>query len=259
MRRSTAALLVTLPLMACAGSDRNPVTPGALPAALPPSAPAPQAAPPAPTPVTVPAAPAGDPRPQRPVNRPPTVTVRFAGDSGCHPRRVAGEVQPCTVEVVAVAADPDGDPLAYTWKGCTAGAARTAGCRVNAPALFTAAVEVSDGRGGTARGSVEVEGRNRPPSATLSPAHPPFRAGPVVEIYGGILDPDDGHVCGRQWCVRAEASGACGPAAFLDCTCLGDLYAEVRPLAAGTCTVTVTLADDWGLEGQSVLRFDVLP
>ena len=240
MRGSTAtALLFTVPLLACSGPDHNPVEPDGLPEAMT------SAAPPAPA-TTLPAPPSPDPPlTQKPISRPPTVALRFVGNSGCHPRRVGDRVEPCTVDVRAVASDPDGDPLSYSWKGCTTGSGRTSSCTIDSPGTFTAAVDVSDGRGGTARDSLSVSGINRPPSAILNPHQPPFRVGQHVEIYGVVQDPDDGLVCGRQWCVRAEATGACGPSAFLDCPCLGDLYAEVRAHSVGTCTVTVTLKDDW--------------
>jgi hypothetical protein len=163
------------------------------------------------------------------------------------------------VEMRAVAADPDGDPLTYSWKGCTSGQEPMSSCVIDAPGTVEAAVEVSDGRGGSAKAALPVHGINRPPYAVFLPLQPPLRAGQAVAIYGNVKDPDDGFVCGRQWCVRAEASGACGPSAFLECTCLAGLEAEVRATGPGTCAVTFTLKDDWGLEGQTVLRFDVVP
>ncbi|HEX6737327.1 MAG TPA: hypothetical protein VF310_03535 [Vicinamibacteria bacterium] len=232
-RAMVTALLTAVPLLACSGSDPNPVLPGGVPKA---------------------------PEARRPVNSPPTVSLDYnGGASGCHPRPLINGIAPCLVEVRAVATDPDGDPLTFSWTGCARGTGPQSACVVDAPGTMQAVVEVSDGRGGIAKGSLPIHGVNGAPFAVFLPLQAPPRVGQAVEIYGNVKDPDDGFVCGRSWCVRAEASGACGPQAFLECTCLAGLEAEVRATAAGTCTVTFTLKDDWGLEGQTVLRFDVTP
>ena len=77
------------------------------------------------------------------------------------------------------------------------------------------------------------------------------------ELLGNVLDPEEGLLCGRQYCVSAVTSGACG-AVTLNCTCLAGLEAFVTKTAnAGVCTVTFTLKDTQGLEGASSFSFDV--
>jgi hypothetical protein len=250
MRRSIATALLLISLAACSAPDRNPVEPAAQPKAVASTEPPPPTTPAAPAP-----APTAAPEP---INRPPAVSLSFVDASACHPRKQSnGRVISCAVELRADAKDPDGDPITYSWSGCTSGSDRTASCVIDSPRSFAANVEVRDSHGASDRATRTAQGVNRPPFASLTPTPAPFRAGRVIEIYGAIQDPDDGGVCGREWCVRAQGSGACGPSVFLDCTCLADLYAEVRPHSAGTCTVEVTLKDDWGLEGKSVLRIDV--
>jgi hypothetical protein len=252
MRRTiSASLIMMMTLAACGVRDQNPVEPESQ-SGTAASTPTPNS-----PPLAVPAQPQPSPiaAPQ-PDNSPPVVTVRFEGPSGCHPRRLADGVIPCSVDLRAEASDPDGDPLTFSWSGCAAGSAAASSCRIDSPGSFVATVLVRDRHGAKARASVTAQGVNGAPFARfLTPA--PARVGQPVEIFGSVQDPDDGAVCGRQWCVRAEAGGACGPNAFLDCTCLGELYGEVRPHSPGTCTFEVTMRDDWGLEGKTVLRVEV--
>jgi len=81
---------------------------------------------------------------------------------------------------------------------------------------------------------------------------------PVFELLGNISDPDEGLLCGRQYCERVTAAGACGAPAFLDCTCLAGLEAQVhRTATTGLCTVTFSLKDSWGQIGTPSFTFDV--
>jgi len=96
------------------------------------------------------------PPPPPPVNRPPTVSLDCVRDV-----LLQGETTPCR----ATAADPDGDPLTYTW---STSAGRVAGSGPDATldtggvpcdTVITVTVQVSDGRGGTASAADTVHVR----------------------------------------------------------------------------------------------------
>ena len=96
------------------------------------------------------------PPPPPPVNRPPTVSLQCVKDSV-----LAGE----TTQSIATAADPDGDPLTYTWSTSagklTGSGATTTLDTAGVPCgtTITVTVTVSDGRGGTASASCTVKVR----------------------------------------------------------------------------------------------------
>ncbi len=96
------------------------------------------------------------PPPPPPPNRPPTVSLNCAKDT-----LLAGETTPCR----ATAADPDGDPLTYTWS-TSAGKVTGSGpdatfdsASVPCDTTVTVTVQVSDGRGGTAQAQDTVRVR----------------------------------------------------------------------------------------------------
>jgi len=187
-------------------------------------------------------------------NAAPAVTVAFQGASNCIPLPAT----PCTLDVVGQASDPDRDPLTYRWSGCATGTTAKAVCTVDRPGPVIASVEVSDAHGHTVSTSVSGTGTNRPPGvqigyATLLPN------GFTIELLGSVEDPDEGHICGAKYCVSAAASGACGGVpVFLDCSCLGELEAQLRRTATtGICNVTFTLKDSWGEVGTPTFSFDL--
>jgi Big-like domain-containing protein len=184
-------------------------------------------------------------------NAPPSVTVVFQGASTCTPQ----PGRACSLDVLAQASDPDGDPLQYVWSGCASGTSPRATCTVDRPGQSTALVEISDDHGHTVRGAVSGDGTNNPPGVQIGYITV-FPSGDI-ELLGNITDPDEGFLCGRQYCVAATASGACG-SARLDCTCLAGLEVDVaRTAASGTCTVTFSLKDSWGQLGAPSISFDI--
>jgi hypothetical protein len=96
------------------------------------------------------------PPPPPVVNRPPTVSLDCVKDV-----LLQGETTPCN----ASAADPDGDPLTYTWStsaGRITGSGPSATldtAGVPCDTLITVTVSVSDGRGGTASATDTVRVR----------------------------------------------------------------------------------------------------
>ena len=68
-------------------------------------------------------------------NSAPTVTIH--GGGSCHPN--------CSIDFSAGGSDADGDPLSYSWSGCTSGTDNRAGCSVTGVGGFTAKVTVNDG------------------------------------------------------------------------------------------------------------------
>ena len=96
------------------------------------------------------------PPPPPPVNRPPTVSLDCVKDS-----LLQGETTPCN----ATAADPDGDPLTYTWStsaGKISGSGATTtldSAGVPCDTTITVTVTVSDGRSGSASASDTVRVR----------------------------------------------------------------------------------------------------
>jgi hypothetical protein len=184
-------------------------------------------------------------------NAAPTVTVVFEGSSTCTPQLG----KPCTLDVLAQASDPEGDPLRYAWSGCATGTSPRATCTVDRPGLAEASVEVSDDHGHAVNSAISGEGTNHPSGVQIG-YNTVFPSG-SIELLGNVSDPDEGYLCGRQYCVSATASGACGSPS-LECTCLAGLEAHVtRTAATGICTVTFSLKDSWGQLGTPAMTFDV--
>jgi hypothetical protein len=186
--------------------------------------------------------------PTTPVNAAPTVTVAFLQPPACTPL----PDKPCTLAVKADASDADGDPLTFVWSGCATGASSQATCTVDRPGPVVATVDVSDGHGHTVRGTAAGEGTNQPPIVQIGAFIPIGDAG--AELFFSVFDPDEGYLCGWQYCESATASGACKPTVALDCSCRAGLEAEVWWTASsGTCTVTFRVKDSWGLVGTTTV------
>ena len=186
-------------------------------------------------------------------NSPPRVTVRFDGASSCTPQLTAA----CTLQVVAEATDPDGDPLRYSWSRCARGTSPRATCVVAEPGPAVAAVEVDDGHGHRVRDSVTAIGKkNEPPDIYIGYIQL-FSPSNEIGVFGGITDPEEGYLCGREYCQSIVATGVCR-SPKLECTCMADLEAFViRTATSGTCTLTFTIKDSWGAVAKPTLTFDV--
>lgn len=185
-------------------------------------------------------------------NRPPTVAADFEYTASCTPAPGV----PCSLHLLAIATDPDGDPVTFEWSGCASGSQPRATCQVPRPGPVYASLRVSDNHGHAVTRELvgSGEGVNRPPGVQIGYVTT-FPGS--YELLGNVIDPDDGFQCGAQYCVAASGTGACG-GGHLKCTCLGGLEATVMKTGTGgTCTVTFTLKDKWGEIGTPTYAFAV--
>jgi Bacterial Ig domain len=150
-----------------------------------PAPPNPQPPNPNPTPNPNPnPTPTATPTPAPGANRAPTVTATSA-TPGCHPRPSA----PCSVATQAVASDPDGDPITFSWQGCATGTAATSTCAISSLGAKSATVTVTDSKGASATASVNVIGMNAQPVVTVTgggSCHPTCS----LTFTGSATDPD---------------------------------------------------------------------
>jgi hypothetical protein len=167
-------------------------------------------------------------------NRPPTVrAIALLPEAECHPR--------CALTVEAQAEDPDGDELSFVWSGCASGTGERESCTIPQPGDYTAAVTVSDGRGGVASASVDLRGTNRPP--VIQGSAQVFAAGSWRILVFEEDPDDDAMVCG--W--------------WGDCQCTGsaqsfNLICQI-PSTVNRCFERFTCTDPFGASGER--RFEL--
>ncbi len=127
-----------------------------------------------------------------PPNHPPTIAVSTT------PNTVVEGSGDSTV-VQAKAADPDNDPLTYTWSA-TGGKIEGTGSEVHwntqgvAPGKYTITGTVADGRGGTASSSTDVTVTarpNRPPTVSCAASPTTVIVGQPVTVTATGTDPDN--------------------------------------------------------------------
>jgi hypothetical protein len=153
-----------------------------------------------------------------PVNHPPTMTC-----TADKPMVYADSND--AVAVTCTAADPDNDPLTYTWSS-TSGKVDGSGPQVRwlsngvPVGSSTITAKVDDGRGGAAAStvSVSVETKpNHPPTITCFADRPTVFAGEKVHIKCNASDPD-GDPLSYTWRANSGNLVGNGPAADFDTT-----------------------------------------
>lgn len=176
------------------------------------------------------------PPPPPPVNHPPT-----AACSADKPSLFAGSND--NIAVTAMASDPDGDPLNYSWSA-TGGQVDGNGPQVRwlsagvAPGNYTITAAVNDGRGGMTTCSVQarVDPRpNRPPTVTLTSDQNTVLVGARVHFTANGADPDNDPLT-YTWRTNGGNLNASGTS--------GDL--DTAGVAPGAYTVTVRVDDGRG-------------
>jgi opacity protein-like surface antigen/outer membrane protein OmpA-like peptidoglycan-associated protein len=191
----------------------------------------------------------GNPPPPPPVNHPPIASCS-ADKSMVY--LDSGDV----VAVTATAADPDGDPLTYTW---TASGGRVDG---NGPQVrwlstgttagsYTVTLHVDDGRGGAATCSADIRIEpkpNRPPTIACSANPNSVFAGERSQITCNASDPD-GDPLTYTWRANAGRITGNGPAGDYDTT----------GLSPGTYTITTRVDDGRGGAADASTAVNVKP
>jgi outer membrane protein OmpA-like peptidoglycan-associated protein len=177
-------------------------------------------------------APAPPPRP----NRAPTVAC-----SANPAVIIAGSTD--AANITAMANDPDGDTLAYSWSA-TAGVVQGTGAQVRwvpgnlAPGNYRVNLSASDNKGGTASctADVRIDPRpNRPPTVTVTGDRPTVLVGERVGFRANCTDPDNDPVT-YTWRANGGRIVGNGAAVQLDTT-------GVTP---GTYAATVRCEDGRG-------------
>ena len=202
-------------------------------------------------------------------NAAPTVILTTDGPASCNPVGRPWPYRFCQVTVRAMAIDPDGDPLSYSWSGttafstgsgfCSAGqvADGTAACTIYSPEqVVVASVIVRDDHDHAATASLDVkgEGVNHPPAVRLGQPFTLPGASVTLEMFGTIEDPDEPGICTNDHVVGGSATGDCRPGIAFWSSCLegGPTVDIYRTATTGTCEVTLRVRDSANLVGTTV-------
>jgi len=143
----------------------------------------------------------------------------------------------CTISCAA--SDPDGDTPTYTWTA-TGGTISGEGSTVTweaptAEGSYTISVTVSDGKGGTAGDSIDIQVTNTPPEITsLTPSATNVARGGSCTISCAASDPD-GDTLTYTW--SADGGTISGE---------GSTVTWEAPTAEGSYTISVTVSDGKG-------------
>ncbi len=121
-------------------------------------------------------------------NRPPSAVIAATPSSGPAPLTVSFDS--------AGSSDPDGDPLTYDWDfgDGSAHATTPAVTHLYALGTYTAALRVSDGKGGSATATARIDSGNTAPLPVISApaAGLRYRVGQQISLQGSATDAEDG-------------------------------------------------------------------
>jgi hypothetical protein len=207
----------------------------------------------------------------RAANRVPTLTLTTDGPASCNPVGRPWPYSFCQVTLRAVAIDPDGDPLSYSWSGTTAFSPNssgfcftdgpvqgpTAACKIYSPEqVVVASVIVRDDHDHAVTASLNVigEGVNHPPAVHLGRPFTLPGGSVTLEMFGSIVDPDEPNICTNDHVVGGSATGDCRPTVAFWSSCLegGPTVDIYRTATTGTCEVTLEVRDSANLVGTTV-------
>lgn len=172
-----------------------------------------------------------------PVNNDPTLQLAssFSGVEGAN------------VAFNAQASDPDGDVLSYQWLigGVGFGTPQVSRQFIRSGS-YPVSVTVSDGRGGSATATSQVDIANAPPAVNALTVTPSVEAGQPVSLAADFFDPGTGD-SPWSWVVQwGDGSSSNGQAQSV-----GSVAAAHSYSAAGSYTVTFSIADPDGASTSS--------